>query len=51
MFPVSIVVMGINFISTPIVNFVTRPQERYIVNCIEEKLFALADELGVKDPD
>ena len=50
MFPVSIVVMGINFISTPIVNFVTRPQERYIVNCIEEKLFALADELGVKRP-
>lgn len=50
LFPVSIVVMGFKFISLPIVNFVTRPQDRYVVNCIEEKLFALADELGVKRP-
>lgn len=48
--PISMIVMGCKRISRPIVDFVTRPQDRYIINCIEEKLFALADELGVKRP-
>lgn len=50
LFPISIVVMGFKFISSPIVNFVTRPQDRYVINCIEEKLFVLADDLEVKRP-
>lgn len=37
-------------VSKPLVNFITRPQDSYTVNCIEKNLYALASKINIDKP-
>lgn len=50
LFPVTTLILYGRSVSKPLVNFITRSQDSYTVNCIEKKLYALASKINIDKP-